>query len=62
MRRGAGGVSFERGKLAGKRDETAHPLSHQVSFDQIDCYFCFVPMRNRGGSTWRAWGAFATTA
>ena len=36
-------MSFDGGKLAGKRDETAHPLSHQVSFDRIDFIFGLSP-------------------
>ena len=56
MGRGARGVSFDRGKLVEKRGETAHQLFHQVSFDKKDDHFCSVPIRNRRGSTRRAWG------
>ena len=62
MGRGAGGVSFDGGKLVGKLSETAHLPFRQVSFDKIEFHFWFVPMRNRRGSTWRSWGEFPTTA
>ena len=62
MGRGARGVSFDGGKLAGKLSETAHLPFRQVSFDKIEFRFWFVPMRNRRGTTWRALGKFATGA
>ena len=58
MGRGARGVSFDGGKLAGKTSETAHLPFHPVSFDTNESYLWVVPMRDRGGSTLRAWGNY----
>ena len=45
MGRGARGVSFDGGKLAGKISETAHIPFHLVSFVTIEFYFWFFPCK-----------------
>ena len=49
-------------KAGGEDKWDRSPTVSPGEFCRNDSYFWFVPMRNHRGSTWLAWGAFATTA